>query len=93
MMRAFVALCLMSAPIHAQVTPCAERAGVVEALKSKYGEVPVMMGKQDDGFSIMEMFSNPLTGTWTVLTTNMTGMSCLRASGTNLVSVKSGKPA
>ena len=94
MIRAVIVLCLMASPIHAQPAQCAERAGVVEALKAKYGEVQVMMGKQDGGSdAIVEIFSNPITGTWTVLRSNMAGVTCLLASGTNLVAIGIGKPA
>ena len=91
-MRAVIALCLMASPIHAQATQCAERAGVVEALKIKYGEVQIMLGRQGPD-SVLEVFANRKTGSWTVLTTNMAGLSCLRSAGTDLVVAKPGEPA
>ena len=92
MIRAVMAMCIMASPIHAQSWECADRALIVAALKADFGEVHVMLGRQGPTV-ILELLSNPDTGTWTMLTTGDNGVSCLLAAGTDLVALMSGDPA
>lgn len=64
---------------------CAERESVVEQLKSKYDERLTVGGLQngDEAQSVVEIWSSDETGTFTVLLTHATGISCVMAAGTD----------
>ena len=82
----------MAAPAHAQTARCADRTAIVAGLLAEYGEVQVMAGQQGTD-TILEVFANPATGSWTVLTTTRDGMACLRGAGTDLVIARPDDPA
>ncbi len=66
---------------NAQQRPtCAERQVVVERLQAGYGEVRQSIGLGQNN-SVVEMFASPSSGTWTIVVTSSTGISCLFASG------------
>jgi hypothetical protein len=103
----FFALWLMAliaghaAPAFAQEAPlCAPRAEVLANVASKYEEVLQGRGLAADGNkqlnSVMEMYANEETGTWTILQMTPGGMACLVAYGqywSASVAPKKGDPA
>jgi hypothetical protein len=60
-------------------TPCGQHDEIVEALTSKYQETRRILGVINAS-TVMEIFLSPM-GSWTVLMTNTSGMSCINASG------------
>lgn len=80
---AAMASCTGVAPVTAQTLPaCAEHEIVRESLASGYGETRQMIGIAADG-SILEMYGNVDTGSWTITMTMPGGPTCLVASGEN----------
>lgn len=66
----------------AQASSCAPRDVIVGRLADKYGETRKSMGlNQNNG--VVEVFASSETGTWTILVTMPSGMSCLMAAGQN----------
>ncbi len=65
---------------HAQQPSCAERTAVVDRLQQQYGETRQSIGLGQNN-AVVEMFASSATGTWTILVTLPSGMSCLVASG------------
>lgn len=67
-------------------TLCAQRAQVLGMLASRYGEERRSMGMAG-GDRIVEIFTSDETGTWTITVTNVTGVTCLVASGRHFEAV------
>ncbi len=68
----------------AQAAGCGLRDAVVERLKSKYSEAMTAGGTQGNAQSttaILEIWSSESTGTFTVISTNARGVSCIVAVG------------
>ena len=65
----------------AQAT-CAERERVTLRLEQQFGEQLTGGGLRSDAH-LIEVWTSPKTGTWTVLMTNASGLSCVMASGTD----------
>ncbi len=74
---AFVAL--HAVPGSAQ-TICGERAKFIDMLGLKYAEKAVAMGLTSAG-AVVEVLTSP-TGTWSILLTYPTGLTCMVAAGT-----------
>jgi hypothetical protein len=68
------------APAHAQNPNCAPYEMIVQGLSERYGERRVMSGLNPDG-TLVQMFANPETGTWTALIVQPIGTACMVASG------------
>lgn len=89
MFRSFIfAGCVVGATglaSSAQAMSCAMRDTVVERLSSVYSEQLTAGGLQTSASSqsMVEVWSSPETGTFTVMMTNASGVSCIMASGTN----------
>ena len=64
----------------AQGRLCAKRDDVVKQLASVHGESRQSVGLQKNA-RVMETFANPETGTWTIIVSLPTGLSCLVAAG------------
>lgn len=64
---------------------CAERDSVVKQLKNKYDERLTVGGLQngEETQSVVEIWSSDETGTFTVLLTHATGITCVMAAGTD----------
>ncbi|MCG6558662.1 hypothetical protein MB818_10645 [Ruegeria sp. 1NDH52C] len=64
---------------------CAARAAIVDRLQQKYSERLAAGGLQplSDGASVIELWASSETGTFTVLLTRATGISCIVAAGTD----------
>lgn len=79
---AFLAACaLLCAPsaYAQQPPPCGPRGDIVKELTGKYQEVPYAFGTVN-GQVIFELFVSA-KGTWTAMTTNNEGITCLMAAG------------
>jgi len=59
---------------------CGERRAVIEHLASRFGETRRSLGFQQ-GRGLIEIFANPVSGSWTILLTTPGGTSCLVAAG------------
>lgn len=59
---------------------CAPRAALVERLETRFGETRQSIGLGSDN-SVMEVYASTDTGTWTILLTMPSGVSCLIAAG------------
>lgn len=78
MLAAVVAMTAASA--FAQTRQCVERETATTYLAEKYGESVQGIGMMPGGL-VMEIWANVETGTWTVVSTQADGMTCLIASG------------
>lgn len=77
---ALVATMCAGTMAQAQGASCAKREMIIERLASKYGETRQSAGlNQNNG--MVEVFASTETGTWTILVTMPTGLSCLMAAG------------
>ncbi len=72
-------IALYGAPATAQMA-CGERTGVVAKLDSKYGETQRGRGLAGPG-AIVELWASCQSGTWTILQTAPTGITCVLFSG------------
>jgi len=63
----------------AQIAACGDRGSIAEKLDDGYSEQPVAMGLSTDG-SVIEVFAST-TGTFTIVVTQPTGMSCILVTG------------
>ena len=96
-LASLLALIFLNCPALAQGTNCGERQAIVDQLTNKYGESRQNVGLNANN-SLVEIFASAATGTWTILVTMPTGMSCLVAAGQSWQvvageTVPSGKPA
>lgn len=80
------------APAAAQTAQCASYTGIVEGLAERYGERRVMSGTNPDG-TVVQMFANGETGTWTALVVQADGMACVVAAGEQFDSTVAELPA
>jgi hypothetical protein len=67
------------APSNARM-PCHNASEIAKQLSSKYSEAPVAFGLQSNG-NLLQVYSSEEKGTWTVVSTTPTGMSCIVAAG------------
>ncbi len=68
-----------SAPAALAQPVCGTHQSISENLKKSYTEAPISIGVTVGG-GIIEVFSSP-EGTWTLVITQPSGMSCLIAAG------------
>lgn len=72
-------------------SPCGPLDQVMERIVEGWGEEPLAAGLSSDGH-IMQILTNPDTGSWTVLLTNIaTGETCIADEGSDLMIV-AGRP-
>jgi len=72
---------LLAFPASAQGNRnCAPRPVVLERLAEGYGETRQSIGLGTQG-AVVEVFASDETGSWTIIVTMPTGMTCLMASG------------
>jgi hypothetical protein len=64
----FIALLFLAGQADAQPQPCQQRVKLVYELANKYLEAPIFRGLDKNG-QMVEVFANPVTGTWTITTT------------------------
>lgn len=87
-----VALILMSTSLRAQSTSCGIRDTVVERLASRYGESRQSVGMAANQ-SVVEVYANSDTGSWTITVTMPNGQMCLIASGMSFEALAEVSPA
>ncbi|WP_298860386.1 hypothetical protein [uncultured Sulfitobacter sp.] len=71
---------------------CGPREAVVERLASGYGETRQSVGIGSNN-AMVEVFASDQTGSWTILVTMPTGVTCLVASGQSFEEVAEALPA
>lgn len=88
-----VVICsLMASPAYA--AQCAPHDAMRAGLDRKYGEVPVAMGQANVASPRMvEVYANRVTGTWTIVQTDPSGMACLAAAGIMWQAIAPGVPS
>ena len=75
-----------ASPLGAQMAqgnprmPCHNAMEIAKQLNSKYDESPVAFGLQSNG-NLLQVYSSEEKGTWTVVSTTPTGVSCIVAAG------------
>ncbi|MEM6933720.1 MAG: hypothetical protein AAF526_09040 [Pseudomonadota bacterium] len=71
---------LIAADAAAAARICGKREAIVDQLRTKYGETAQSRGLAQ-GAGMVEIFANNTSGSWTIVVTHPTGMTCLMASG------------
>ena len=74
---------LLPAALQAQERKCGPMAAVAGALSKKYGEAPVAMGLDKNGF-LLELWGNRDSRSWTITVTSSKNRMCLIAMGGDL---------
>ena len=74
-----------AAPLAAQQTnsvrmPCHKAEEIAKQLTARYSEAPVAFGLQSNG-TLLQVYASQEKGTWTVVSTTPTGLSCIVAAG------------
>ena len=87
-----LALLLSVGATEVRAESCMPRPAAVEQLTERWGETPQLMGILDQGGSVLEFYGNEETGTWTVMITDITGISCLKAAGEGWALVREDAP-
>lgn len=78
-MKWMVVLAAMALPAAAEEVTCGPTEIVYGVLGGQFGEHRIGMGMRGD--VLVEVWVNPTTGSWTIVTTNAAGVSCLASSG------------
>ena len=78
---AFVSVLFIgAAQVQAAGMTCGDRTKLLKALSEKYKEAPRALGLSTSGKAIFEVFTSK-TGTWTIVMTTTTGVTCIMAAG------------
>jgi hypothetical protein len=88
-------LTLAAGTAHAQQAPCGNPVDIAERLAVEFGEAPAARGI-DAGGNLVVIYSNPETGTWTVLLALSRGPACIVSTGTAwepIAHVPAGRPS
>jgi len=90
--RLIAFLCLLCSPAYG--ANCAARPVVVERLENIFHERLEVGGlqKANGKQSIMEIWASDETGTYTVILTDVNGLSCIVAAGTAFFKAKAEPP-
>ena len=86
-LAAAILLCTIAVPVSAQQSPpCQERAAVARFLTEKWHETLVQtgVGHTSDGKTFIVEFWRALSGTFSVVLSYPSGLSCLLISGDDL---------
>jgi len=70
----------LAPPAAAQSMPCGPRPEIVAALEQKYDERQTGLGLDARG-TLVEVWSSPGSGSWTILATRPDGRSCILGAG------------
>lgn len=81
MRLAALALCALAPSIA--VAQCGPREVVIERLGQRYSEERFAMGLANDEQSVFEFYRSD-AGTWTIVRSNASGLSCIVAAGKEL---------
>ena len=74
-----IAVILMATIAHAETTYCASHEKMAEILKAKYNEFAIGQGTAGPT-ALFELYVSP-KGTFTLVTTNTAGMTCIVGAG------------
>lgn len=74
-----VVVMIAAAPADAQA-PCGPAKDIAAQLRQKYGEYVISLGLQANG-NLLQVYGSEKGATWTIVTTNPKGLSCVLASG------------
>ena len=85
------ALILAATPVLGQGRNCADRESIIDLLAGQYEEHPQMIGLAP-GTTVLEVFANESTGTWSILVTTARGLTCLVASGGDFQTLNTSAP-
>lgn len=79
---ALIIAAALTLPANAQggPPPCGDRTEIIQQLTDKYGETQHELGLAANG-TIIEVYVNWDTGTWTILVTDANGLACMAAAG------------
>ncbi len=72
-----------SPSIAAAQTICVDRAAMLDRLAAEFGEQLTAV-KMIENFGLVEVLRSPSMGTWTIILTNPSGISCMLAVGEGL---------
>ena len=81
-MRFLLIAIFLALPVTATAAMCGPHDVVVDGMKQRYGETLRAQGTVPGG--MMELLASSDTGSWTLVFTDMNGVSCLRAAGTGI---------
>jgi hypothetical protein len=73
-------LATSSAQAQSVVMSCHNASSLANQLAAQYKEDPVAFGVQSNG-NLMQVYKSEKTGTWTILSTSPSGVSCIVAVG------------
>lgn len=91
-MKALIfAAALVAMPAYAQEN-CGRHDDVLNTLATLFGETVQVQAIQNN-MTLLEITANPETGSWTILITDASGMTCGVAGGGGFEVVKPGQPA
>ncbi|MEE8279609.1 MAG: hypothetical protein V3R55_02775 [Alphaproteobacteria bacterium] len=81
---ALVILLFAGSPsIAAAQTVCVDRAAMLDRLAAEYGEQLTEV-KMIENFGLVEVLRSPSKGSWTIILTKPSGISCVLAAGKGL---------
>ncbi len=85
MKRLLLAILLFagSPSIAAAQTVCVDRAAMLDHLAAEYGEQLTAV-KMIENYGLVEVLSSPSKGTWTIILTKPSGISCVLAAGEDM---------
>ncbi len=72
-----------SPSIAAAQTVCVDRAAMLDGLAAEYGEQLTEV-KMIENYGLVEALRSPSKGTWTIILTKPSGISCMLAVGEGL---------
>ena len=74
-------LILIGGTAEAQLA-CGQRDAILKTLDEKYGEEKQNYGLAQPGF-VFEFYGSEVTGTWSIIRTDVNGVACVMAVGDN----------
>ncbi len=77
---------LTTQTLHAEGATCGIRARVLEHLQASYGERRQAAGLAGQT-QMVEVYASDETGSWTILVTSASGISCIVAAGSDFETV------
>ncbi len=80
MIAAMAALSATAQPAQAQVGACGDGAGMIAHLEKEWGEDVTAVALESRG-GFVQILRNPNTGSWSLLVTQASGLTCLVMSG------------
>ncbi len=72
-----------SPSIAAAQTVCVDRAAMLDGLAAEFGEQLTEV-KMIENYGLVEVLRSPSKGTWTIILTKTSGISCMLAAGEGL---------